>query len=124
MSASKQFNVGGVLMDRPFKIRRLGHMGLNVVDMDAGLHFYRDLLGFRVSDAVNFGKRIKDREKAATLGDPNGYFMRYGTDHHAFVLFPQRIREALGRDDAKPGSTINQITWQVGSLEEVHDAVH
>lgn len=123
-ASNQQFDVGGVLLDRPFKIRRLGHFGLNVDDMEAGLRFYRDLLGFRVSDTVDFGKRIKDREKAASLGDPNGYFMRYGTDHHAFVLFNRRVREAMGRDDAKPGLTINQITWQVGSLKEVNDAIH
>lgn len=122
-AATHKFDVGGVLMDRPFKIRRLGHFGLNVNDMEQGLRFYRDLLGFRVSDTVDFGKRLEDRQKAASLGDPNGYFMRYGTDHHAFVLWNRRIREAMGRDDAKPGLTINQITWQVGSLKEVSDAV-
>jgi len=122
-ASPRKFNVGGVLMDRPFKIRRLGHFGLNVTNMEAGLRFYRDLLGFRVSDTVDFGKRIQDRDLAATLGDPNGYFMRYGTDHHAFVLFNRRVREAMGRDDAKPGLTINQITWQVGSLKEVNDAI-
>ena len=42
------YNVGGVMLPRPFKIRRLGHFGFNLSDMAEGLHFYRDLLGFKV----------------------------------------------------------------------------
>jgi catechol 2,3-dioxygenase-like lactoylglutathione lyase family enzyme len=38
------------------------------------------------------------------------------------VLFPKRVRDALGRHE-QPGVTVNQITWQVGSLSEVGDAI-
>jgi hypothetical protein len=44
------YDVGGVLLDRPFKIRRLGHFGFNVDHVDEAFHFYTDLLGFMVSD--------------------------------------------------------------------------
>ncbi|HTN72663.1 MAG TPA: VOC family protein [Methylomirabilota bacterium] len=121
-NASEKFNVGGVLLDQPFKIRRLGHFGFNLVNMDEGVPFYRDLLGFRVSDVMDYSRRAKDPAQVAGLGDPNGYFTRYGTDHHAMVLFPKRVREAMGRRD-KPGVSINQITWQVGSLSEVGNAI-
>jgi hypothetical protein len=51
-------------------------------------------------------------------GDPNGYFkLAMGPTHHAMVLFPKRVREALGRHD-KPGVTVNQITRKWGSLSE------
>jgi catechol 2,3-dioxygenase-like lactoylglutathione lyase family enzyme len=104
-----RFDVGGVMLDRPFKVRRLGHFGFNVADPDAGLHFYSDLLGFKLSDVI-------DR------GDFKGYFTRYGGDHHAFVLFKDRPRPAdyQGREDI----TINQITWQVGSMAEVANAAN
>jgi catechol 2,3-dioxygenase-like lactoylglutathione lyase family enzyme len=121
-TANGKFNVGGVLLDQPFKIRRLGHFGFNLVDMDEGVRFYTDLLGFRVSDVMDYSRRAKDPAQLAGLGNPNGYFTRYGTDHHAMVLFPKRVRDALGRRD-KPGVTINQITWQVGSLNEVGNAI-
>jgi catechol 2,3-dioxygenase-like lactoylglutathione lyase family enzyme len=117
-----KFNVGGVLLDRPFKIRRLGHFGFNLVNMESGVHFYTDLLGFRISDIMDYSKRAATSESLAGLGDPNGYFTRCGTDHHALVLFPKRVREAIGRRD-KPGVTVNQITWQVGSLAEVGNAI-
>ena len=117
-----KFNVGGVLLDQPFKIRRLGHFGFNLSNMEAGVHFYVDLLGFRISDVMDYSRRAKDPAQVAGLGDPNGYFTRYGTDHHAMVLFPKRVRDALGRTE-QPGITVNQITWQVGSLAEVGNAI-
>src|SRR5438128_228615 len=116
------FNVGGVLLRQPFKIRRLGHFGFNLVNMDEGVRFYVDLLGFRISDVMDYSKRAKSPDQVAGLGDPNGYFTRYGTDHHAMVLFPKRVRDALGRSE-KPGITVNQITWQVGSLQEVGEGI-
>ncbi len=122
--ATRKFNVGGMLLDQPFKIRRLGHFGFNVVDMEAAVPFYRDWLGFRVSDTLDLSKRARDPSQIAGLGDPNGYFMRYGSDHHAFVLFNKRVREALDTNRRfKPGVTVNQITWQVGSLKEVAEAI-
>lgn len=117
-----KFNVGGILLDRPFKIRRLGHFGFNLVNMDEGVRFYTDLLGFRVSDVIDFSRRAKSPDQIAGLGDPRGYFTRYGGDHHALVLFNKQVRDALGRGD-KPGVTINQITWQIGSLREVGGAI-
>ena len=37
-----KFSVGGVLFDQPFKIRRLGHLGLNAYRMSDALRFYND----------------------------------------------------------------------------------
>jgi catechol 2,3-dioxygenase-like lactoylglutathione lyase family enzyme len=115
-----KFNVGGVLYDQPFKIRRLGHFGVNAYRMTECLHFYRDLLGFRITDIRNL---LTDRpglkaEDFKDFGDLNGYFFRYGHDHHAFVLYNHRLRKFSDRN-YKEDVTINQITWQVGSLAEV-----
>jgi catechol 2,3-dioxygenase-like lactoylglutathione lyase family enzyme len=121
-ATAEKFNVGGILLNQPFKIRRLGHFGFNLVNMDEGVRFYIDWLGFRVSDVMDYSKRAKNPDQVAGLGDPNGYFTRYGTDHHAMVLFPKRVRDALGRSE-KPGITVNQITWQVGSMSEVGNAI-
>ena len=118
----RRFNVGGVLLDRPFKIRRLGHFGFNLVNMEEGVRFYTDLLGFRISDVLDYSSRATKPGQLSGTGDPRGYFTRYGGDHHALVLFNKRVREALGRHDA-PDVTINQITWQVGSLREVGNAI-
>ena len=112
------FDVGGLHLARPFKIRRLGHFGVNLVDVPKGARFYCDLLGFSISDPINFNR---DANTAAEkVGSGLGYFMRHGTDHHSFVLFPLRVVGARpGREKWPKDVTINQITWQVGSLREV-----
>ena len=53
---------------------------------------------------------------------PHGYFMRYGTDHHAMVLFSKQVMDHRADRKFEPGVTINQITWQCGSLREIVDA--
>jgi catechol 2,3-dioxygenase-like lactoylglutathione lyase family enzyme len=121
-ATATKYDVGGVLLDRPFKIWRLGHFGYNVTNMEDNLRFYRDLLGFKVSDTLDFASIMPDPsifEGAPTVG----HFMRYGSDHHAHVLFPKTAMDKMaglrGRDHANPEVTINQITWQVGSLAQV-----
>jgi catechol 2,3-dioxygenase-like lactoylglutathione lyase family enzyme len=121
-TASQRYNVGGVLLPRPFKIRRLGHFGFNVLKLSEGVEFYSHLLGFKLSDTLDFSKMPWWPGNGRDLGDPLGYFMRYGTDHHAFVLFNRKVMDF--RADRKFGSevTINQITWQCGSLKEIMEA--
>ena len=125
-NSAKTYSVGGVLMERPFKVRRLGHFGLDVRDMDAHLHFYHDLLGFKLSDVIDFGARPGMEELLKDIKETKGYFMHYGGDHHAFVLFPKDWRDAMARSrgrEPKGEVDINQITWQVGSLGEIVHAV-
>jgi catechol 2,3-dioxygenase-like lactoylglutathione lyase family enzyme len=114
------YDVGGVQLERPFKIRRLGHFGLNALKMEECLTFYTEDIGYRISDRLDFSTRAENPADIASFGDPGGYFMRHGTDHHSFVLFNRRVREFL--DTLRrfaPGVVMNQISWQVGSLEEV-----
>ncbi|PWU17083.1 MAG: extradiol dioxygenase [Candidatus Rokuibacteriota bacterium] len=120
-TVNSRYNVGGVLLSRPFKIRRLGHFGFNVIKVTEGVEFYRDLLGFKLSDTIDFGK-APWAPKGDDLGDTRGYFMRYGTDHHAFVLFNRKVLDSRPDRKFAPEVTINQITWQCGSLREIMDA--
>lgn len=122
--AAETYCVGGLRLPRPFRIRRLGHFGFNVDDVPGCLTFYRERLGLRVSDRIDYRDYIPDPALIDGLGEPYGYFLRHGTDHHSFVLFNRRVREALDKEGRfRPGITANQITWQVGSLQEVVDAV-
>lgn len=120
----RKFDVGGVLLDRPFKIRRLGHFGYNVEDVAACLDFYCELLGFRISDPQDLAERHPKGSELKSLGDTHLYFMRHGTDHHSFVMFNRRVFNAMGRADTLPPDVdVNQMTWQVGSLAEVVSAI-
>jgi catechol 2,3-dioxygenase-like lactoylglutathione lyase family enzyme len=107
---AKKYNVGGVALDRPFKIRRLGHFGFNAANLEASRHFYFDLLGFFVTEPAGAG-----------------YFGRHAGDHHSFALFDkQRFneRQFAGKDAKhfRAENDINQITWQVQSVTEMAEA--
>jgi catechol-2,3-dioxygenase len=52
---------------RPLKV---GHVGVRVADIDAALHFYTEVMGFRLSDWI--GHSV--------------VFLRCNSDHHALVL--------------------------------------
>jgi len=112
MTATAKYDVGGIKLDRPFKVRRLGHFGFNLVNLDAAERFYVDLLGFRISDPRRDG----------------GFFGRYGSDHHALVIGgkqgadEQFLALATGPRHFRPENSINQITWQVQSRREVVEA--
>jgi catechol 2,3-dioxygenase-like lactoylglutathione lyase family enzyme len=115
------FDVGGVRLARPFKLRRLGHFGLNVSEPEAARDFYSRLLGFRVSDTIDMDARLPQAERGRH-GPGTGYFTRHGGDHHSFVMFPRSVMNALNPHYRRfPEATINQMTWQVSSLREVVD---
>ncbi len=105
-----KYNVGGVALDRPFKIRRLGHFGFNVSDLDAGKRFYFDLLGFFITEPAGAG-----------------WFGRHAGDHHSFALFDKKRhdeRQYTGPNAKhfRPDNDMNQMTWQVQSIKEMADA--
>ncbi len=107
-TTTNKYNVGGVMLDRPFKIRRLGHFGFNGTNMDACWKFYVDLLGFKVSQPTAGG----------------GFFGRHNGDHHSMVIFDrklveERLKASGSSAHIRAENDINQITWQVQSLNEV-----
>ena len=115
----EEFDVGGVRLPRPFKLLRLGHFGVNAIDPEAARDFYCRILGFRVSDPIDFGARLPPEERGKH-GPGVGYFTRHGGDHHSLVLFPRRVMAQVNPHYRKyPELTVNQMTWQVSSLREV-----
>lgn len=126
-TADGKYVVGGLKLDRPFQIRRFGHFGFNFYDYDAARRFYTDLLGFEIADERDLSFRLKPEQKAKldALGAPAKLcFTRYGTDHHAMVLASRHFREMTRPvDPSQSDITINQITWQVGSLAEIGDSI-
>src|SRR5262249_57971709 len=117
-----QYNVGGVLLPRPFKVRRLGHFGFNLSQLEAGVSFYTQLLGFRLTDELNLSKIPELQKMMAGLQDPRLFFTSHGSDHHALLLAHKSLGAMFGDDAGSPDVTINQITCQLGTLEEVVNA--
>ena len=82
----------------PIRIRKIGHVGLYCRDLPKMVDFYTRVLGFKVSD-VN--------EKGMT-------FLRFGADHHSFVL------ARMPDDEQKKGVgaiVVQQIALEVADLD-------
>jgi catechol 2,3-dioxygenase-like lactoylglutathione lyase family enzyme len=107
VGGEEKYEVGGILLARPFKIARIGPVRLFAADMDAMLGFYRDDLGFAVTEEVEYkGHRC--------------HFLRANTEHHSVALYPLALREELG---LKPDSTLMSFGLQLGSYRQLKDAI-
>lgn len=98
---------------RPAANLRFSHMGLSVIDMARMADFYQRVLGFTVTD------------RGHADGMDLVFLSRSPNDHHQIVL-------ATGRPPALPANTanrqfgpsINQISFQMGSLADLRDMLH
>ena len=87
----------------PFQLRKIGHVVLNVADLDASVRFYTEVLGLEVSD------RYPDSMV------PGGMiFLRFNTDHHGIALVGGKARVTA--------SSLNHFAFEVGTLDEVFRA--
>jgi len=86
-----------------FQLRKLGHVVLNVTDLERSVRFYTELLGLAISD------RYPDSMV------PGGMvFMRCNADHHGVAL--------VGRARQRDPSSLNHFAFEVASLDEVFRA--
>ena len=70
-------------MPRPFKITRIGPVGLFVQDSAKALQFYRDAMGF------------VETERVAVRGAEIIY-LRNNTEHHSLALVPSGAARETG----------------------------
>ena len=90
--------------DIPFDITKIGHVVLNVKDVQRSTEFYTQVLGFRVSDvypdSMMPGKMV---------------FMRFNHDHHGVALVGGSEREV-------DNTEMHHMAFQVETLDEVFKA--
>jgi catechol 2,3-dioxygenase-like lactoylglutathione lyase family enzyme len=105
--AEETFDVGGILLARPFKIVRIGPIRLFVRDMDVALRFYRDELGFALTEEISYqGHRCA--------------FLRVNTEHHSLALYPRALRAQL---DLPENLSLLSFGLQVANYRQLRDAV-
>jgi catechol 2,3-dioxygenase len=86
-----------------FQLRKIGHVVLNVADLEASVRFYTEVLGLEVSD------RYPDSMV------PGGMvFLRLNPDHHGVAL--------VGGARRLDATTLNHFAFEVGALDEVFRA--
>ena len=86
-----------------FQLRRIGHVVLNVSDLDASTRFYTDVLGLRVTDRY-----------PETMVPGGMTFLCVSGDHHGVAL--------VGGGTRASGGNLNHFAFEVGSLDEVFRA--
>jgi catechol 2,3-dioxygenase-like lactoylglutathione lyase family enzyme len=85
----------------PFKVQKIGHVVLNVTDLERSLNFYVGVLGFRISDIYPDSMV------------PGGMaFMRCSPDHHGVALVGSAKKESAR-------SEMHHMAFAVASLDEV-----
>ena len=85
----------------PFKVNKIGHVVLNVSDLDRSVRFYTGVLGFRVSDVYP-----DEMMKGGMV------FMRCNSDHHGIALVGSLKDAATAHD-------LNHLAFEVSTLDEV-----
>ena len=86
-----------------FQLRKLGHVVLNVTDIERSVRFYTEVLGLAISD------RYPDSMV------PGGMvFMRCNADHHGVAL--------VGGARQSDPSSLNHFAFEVATLDEVFRA--
>ena len=86
-----------------FELRKIGHVVLNVTDLEASVSFYTEVLGLKISD------RYPD-----TMVPGGMIFMRCNTDHHGVAL--------VGGAKKADRTSLNHFAFEVGSPDEVFRA--
>lgn len=85
----------------PFHIAKLGHVVLQVSDLEKSTAFYTEILGFKVSDVY------PDKMM------PGGMvFLRCNTDHHCLALVGAAKGRAANKD-------LHHLAFEVPTLEQV-----
>jgi catechol 2,3-dioxygenase len=87
----------------PVRIRKLGHVVLQVRDVERSTKFYTEVFNFRVSDRNPDG----------------GVFLTAVGDHHTVGLFPSAGEAAAA--PAKDAVRLHHFAMQVGSIEELFE---
>ena len=94
----EKYDVGGILLGRPFKVTKIGPCRIFVKDVEAATRFYRDILGLTLTEEVTWrGHRCT--------------FLRANAEHHSLALYPLALRAELG---LRPDSTMLSMGLQVG----------
>ena len=85
----------------PFSVGKIGHVVLNVQDVERSARFYTEILGFQISD-------VYPEEMV-----PGGMvFLRCNTDHHGIALVGSTTEPAKNVE-------LNHLAFEVASLDDV-----
>ncbi|MGE0423789.1 MAG: VOC family protein [Reyranellaceae bacterium] len=98
---AKRIQAMGRPKGMPFRITKIGHVVLNVTDLERSARFYTEMLGLEISDVY-----------PETMMPGGMVFLRFNGDHHGIALVGALEGEATS-------SELHHLAFEVGSLDEV-----
>ena len=85
----------------PFQLGKIGHVALYVADLQRSIQFYKDVLGFEISDLYEDDMM------------PGGAaFLRCNRDHHGIALFKASDKNPVG-------AGLHHLAFEVPTLDDV-----
>jgi predicted lactoylglutathione lyase len=101
------YNVGGIMLGRPFRIVKHGPVNIFVEDVLKAREFYTSIVGMQVTEEVTWeGHRC--------------VFLRCNGEHHSMGLFPRVLRERLGLSSHTSSMSFGV---QLANYHQLKDAV-
>ena len=92
-------------------VKKIGHVGILVADVQRSLDFYTDVMGFTVTALRRDGE-----------GEVVGAFMRFDEEHHNFVI--GKAPAGVDVESAEmPERLVQQISFEVSNRDEFLRAV-
>lgn len=85
----------------PFNVTKIGHVVLNVADVERSTRFYTEVMGFKVSDVYT-----------DDIAPGGMVFFRCNGDHHGIAVVGSM-------PDESPGIELNHVAFEVATLDEV-----
>lgn len=92
------------LEDPPFRVTKIGHVVLNVTDIERSIDFYTRVMGFEISDVY------PDSMMPGRMA-----FLRFSKDHHGIALVG-------GANGASQSLELHHMAFEVATLDEVFKA--
>lgn len=103
-SVTEQVQAFRTSRNAPFAITKIGHVVLNVRDLERSVHFYTQVLGFKISDVYE-----PDMVPGGMV------FLRFSTDHHGIALVGSLETESQNTE-------LHHMAFAVTTLDEVFRA--
>jgi len=105
---TETYDVGGVLLPRPFKVTRLGPVSMFADELDAMVEFHSEVLGLTVTERVS-------------IGSGEVVYLRAGAEHHSFVLASKSLRAEYGLSEHTSNLAVGMEVGDYAQLRAAGD---
>jgi len=98
----------------PITLRKIGHIGIAVRDLDRSVQFYTEVLGLRLTERFDY----EQQEIGHGTTVAAGAFVRCDSTHHCISIF--RVKDELAAAAGPPTVTgLHHIAFEISTPEDL-----